>query len=326
MLPTSLQSVMGSSLKLEESLYQKLGVESVPDFTKCDELFAKIYEINDNRPFLTLSAFEKQGGVNGISVVLPEYLEEIFSYSGSVFQHDSLGVGSWKAEGSSLDTRNLFETGYVTEVLCAWNRYREKGYVNAKMDTIPLVRICDSYVPEVFYMSNEEQRWVIPKSENYILNMTDDLDELYPFFGMGSESEQKEAAFTAMADFIAERELNEAIQEIGQGEASRFVFCPELSEERKTQYKQLLETAPRFRMESSFDTFEIPEIERINQVYAEYAVKPGESAEMDVMQQYFSKDGVVSEESIREQVQVWNEKLKNAGMDTLIEQISANKK
>ena len=79
-------------------------------------------------------------------------------------------------------------------------------------------------------------------------------------------------------------------------------------------------------MESSFDTFEIPEIERINQVYAEYAVKPGESAEMDVMQQYFSKDGVVSEESIREQVQVWNEKLKNAGMDTLIEQISANKK
>lgn len=49
MLPTSLQSVMGSSLKLEESLYQKLGVESVPDFTKCDELFAKIYEINDNR-------------------------------------------------------------------------------------------------------------------------------------------------------------------------------------------------------------------------------------------------------------------------------------
>mgnify|MGYP007025212373 CR=1 FL=1 len=41
---------------------------------------------------------------------------------------------------------------------------------------------------------------------------------------------------------------------------------------------------------------------------------------------YFSKDGVVSEESIREQVQVWNEKLKNAGMDTLIEQISANKK
>ncbi len=326
MLPTSLQSVMGSSLKLEESLYQKLGVESVPDFTKCDELFAKIYEINDNQPFLTLSAFEKQGGVNGISVVLPEYLEEIFSYSGSVFQHDSLGVGSWKAEGSSLDTRNLFETGYVTEVLCAWNRYREKGYVNAKMDTIPLVRICDSYVPEVFYMSNEEQRWVVPKSENYVLNMTDDLDGLLPFFGMGSESEQKEAAFTAMADFIAERELNEAIQEIGQGEASRFVFYPELSEEGKMQYRQLLETAPRFRMEPSFDTFEIPEIERINQVYAKYAVKEDESAEMDVMQQYFSKDGVVSEESIREQVQVWNEKLKNAGMDTLIEQISANKK
>lgn len=181
---------------------------------KCDELFEKLYLANEKQPFLTLSNRTSDYGINGIEAKLPLYIEQVLSYSGSTYYSDGLGIGSLKSEGNDLDTRNLLRTQYFEDVMKAWKRYSEKGYVNENMDEKALVELCNSYTPEIIF-ENAEGDYVIPMSRHYVLNMYKPLSGVKPFSGIGSGSTRQELAFEALTDFVEDLELNILIQGIG---------------------------------------------------------------------------------------------------------------
>lgn len=328
LLPTSLPVMTGSSLLIDKDLYEKAGktFDTVPDFTKCDELFELLYQANGKKPFLTLSDRKKENGVNGIAATLPDYLAQMLSGCGSIYDDNGLGVGSLRTEGQDLDTRNLLKEPYFEAYLNAWRRYSEKGYVNPDMDAEAVVELVNSYVPELISIDIGGAEWIIPKSENYVLNLAKQPASDALFNGVGAESKQKSLAFEALADMITEKALNEVIQNIGSDLPSEFVFYTGLSEEGEKEYQHLAESVPQFRREHVFGTFSAPETAGINEVFAEYSTDYGTDSAQKVLEKHFSQNGKVTEKSIQNGIRRLNEKLDAAGMEQFIETLKEHKR
>lgn len=327
MLPTELPALVGSSLMINKRLYEMSGVESdmVPDFTKCDDLFAKLFEANGKVPFLVLSDRKVSNEINYIPADMPAYLKYMLRGGDSLYQEDVLGTGSLMVSGSDLDTKNLLKEPYFEEYLNAWRRYIEKGYVSTDMDANTLVEMCGSYEPEMIDWDTHNEKWVIPKSENYILHLQKQPAVSSPCVGISAESKKKELAFEVLTDMITDKELNEAVKDFREELPSGFVFYNELSEEGEKEYLKLIESVPRFVQESSFETFHIPEMVELNKVYAEYSTEEDDDGAQKVLERHFSKDGKVTEESIHAGIQQLNEKLDAAGMERLIEALKEQK-
>lgn len=327
LLPTSLPLMTGPSLRIRKDLYEKLNMEQdcVPDFIKCDEFFAKIYEANDNMPFLVFSDRKSEGmTANNIPTELPQYLVDMFVAWGDS-EENVLGSGSMKSTGSSIDTRNLLKEPYFAEYLDAWKRYTEKGYVNSSMNEKALVEIYESNKPLVLMENIEGEEWIVPKSENYTLLLRKFNTESVPFVGIGAGSKQKELAFEVLADMILDLELNTVFKNWGQGDFSAFVFHSDLSEEEEREYLRLLDEIPHFIQETTFDTFFIPEISELNRVYAEYSTGKEDENSRVVLERNFSENGTVTEESILTGIQRLNDKLDSAGMETFVETLKEQK-
>lgn len=325
-LPTELPMMTGSSLRMKEGFYKMSGVgeNPIPDFTRCDEVFEKIYLANGKQPFLVFSDRKTECSVNDIPSKMPYYLTEMLS--GSFCGSQVLGAGALTSAGNDQDTRNLLEEPYFEEYLNAWRRYTEKGYVNPDMDAEVVVEIAGSYRPEVFVDELDGGKLVTPKSENYVLCRDKNFYGSASFNAIGAESEQKDLAFAILTEMITDKELNETIQNFEEDVPSKFVFQTGLSEAGEREYQKLITSIPQFTREYTFDTFSVPEIEALNKVYAEYSTELGADRDQKVLERHFSENGKVTEQSIHAGIQKLNEKLDAAGMETFIEEFRKQKK
>ena len=326
-LPTEPPMMVGSSLRMKGGLYERsgLGEDPIPDFTKCDAVFEKLYLANGKKPFLVFSDRKTVCGFNGIPVEMPSYLTEMLSANGSIWKADVLGVGSLISAGNDRDLRNLLKEPYLEAYLNAWRRYTEKGYVTEDMDAEVVVEIADSYRPEVV-TDSEGEKLVTPKSGQYVLYRGQNFYGLAPFNAIGAESGEKELAFEILTTMITDKELSDMIRSVGGDGPSGFVFRTGLSEAGEQEYQRLVQTIPQFTRESSFDTFSVPEIEALNRVYAEYSTEYGDESGQQVLERHFSEEGKVTEESIRAGIRRLNEKLDAAGMETFIEAFRKHRK
>ena len=329
LLPTEPAWLTGSSIRIRQELYEKAGLteDTVPDFTKCDALFARLYEVNDNQPFLTLSNVKQQGGINGIQNHLPDFIKQFLESSGSIFDDEVLGCGTLVSEKSNLNVKNLLQEPYFEEYMNAWRRYAEKGYVTEKADEEALVEPVNSFRTEVEYRQDEKGTWVTPKSENYVLKVWDLTYGNGSFFGVCANGKQKELAFEAMTDFFLDEKVNVSLQEFSAEMISPLIFQSGLSEEGEKAYCELSKTAQKFEVITQFNTFNAKEIEPLNEVFAEYCTDDSEkeAEQPSVLELYFSENGEVTEESIHKGVETLNEKLEEAGMSRFLETFQENR-
>lgn len=330
LLPTEPAWMTGSSIRIRQELYEKAGFteDTVPDFTKCDKLFARLYEANDNRPFLKLSNVKQQGGINGIKNHLPDFIRQFLESSGSLFDAEVLGCGTVVSEKSNRNVKNLLQEPYFEEYMNAWKRYEEKGYVTEKADEEALVEPVNSFKTEIEYLQDEKGIWVTPKSENYVLKIYDLAYGSGSFFGVCADGKQKDLAFEAMVDFFLDKEVNAPLQQFSAEMISSLLFQSGLSEKGEKAYCELSKTAQKFEMITQFNTFDAEEIEPLNEVFAEYCADASENGaeQQNILELYFSENGEVTEESIHKGVETLNEKLEEAGMSRFLETFQENRK
>lgn len=330
LLPTEPAWMTGSSIRIRQELYEKAGFteDTVLDFTKCDTLFARLYEANGNRPFLTLSNVKQQGTINGIKNHLPDFIRQFLESSGSLFDAEVLGCGTLVSEKSNRNVKNLLQEPYFEEYMNAWRRYEEKGYVTKKADEEALVEPVNSFKPEIVYLEDEKGMWVTPKSENYVLKVYDLAYGSGSFLGVCADGKQKDLAFEALADFFLDEKVNASLQEFSAEMISPLLFQSGLSEKGEKAYCELSKTVQKFEMIAKFSTFDAEKIEPLNEVFAEYCADDSENEEEqpNVLELYFSEDGEVTEESIHKGVATLREKLEEAGMSRFLETFQENRK
>lgn len=323
-LPTGLPVLTGNSIMIQREFYEshQLQVDTSLDFTECDELFATIYERNGREPFLRLSDQKIEYKINGIEVTMPEYLSSVLDMSTAKFQGCLLGIGSRKSTETDMNVENLLESEYVKEFVCAWKRYDEKGYILSDMDENPLVAPAVSYGPELGYaMPYDKTEYVVLKASEYVLNIEKQPASIDPFVGIGDESNQKESAFQALSDLITDADLNDIMQNMTTQGMQPLVYQTELTKEKEEAYYKAAENAEVFIQGGIFATFDIPEIDAVNEVYAQYTDKAIDFGS-SVLTTYFSDNGNVTEESIEKALDEWNEKLENAGIEKIVEEIN----
>lgn len=326
-LPTRLPALTGNTIMIQKAFYENSGlaVDVATDFTECDELFAQIYELNGEQPFLTLSDRKVEFGLNGVPGVLPEYMSEILAENRAEFMEQAAGVGSLRSQGSDTDTRNLLKTEFVKKAMNAWKRYMDKGYVNPNMDTEPLVKMGISYEPGVVYFNTGKEDYAVLRARNYMMSVEKQPASANPFVGIGAKSGNKERAFQALADMITDVELQEIIQGINADSTELLVFGTGLTKEETALYCEEAAKAVRCIQESITNSFDIPEIKAVNEVFAEYTSEPGSNPVKNVLDVYFSRNGEVTEESISEALDAWNRKLDNAGIEKIVNEIQKQK-
>lgn len=323
-LPTKFPVLTGDSIMIQKEFYEsnQLQVDASVNFAECDELFAKIYELNGENPFLRLSDQRVDYKINGIEVIIPEYLCSVLDMSTAKFQGCLLGIGSEKSSGTDMIVENLLESEYIKELLYAWKRYDEKGYILSDEDAKPLVASEVSYGPEMeSAILYDDTEYIILKASEYILNIEKQPATINPFVGIGAESNQKKSAFQALSDLITDADLNKVMQNMTAQGMEPLVYQTGFTKEQEEAYFEVAENAEIFVQSGTFTTFDIPEIGAVNEVYTQYTDKAKDLG-ASVLNVYFSENGQVTEESIEKALDEWNKKLENAGIGKIIDEIN----
>lgn len=322
LLPTALTPAIGSSLLIEKGLFEKMGwkeSDEFPDFTKCDEIFQKIYEQLGETPFLTFSDEKRGSGVNGNIYDIPQFLEEIQNNYG-IYQVNDAGIGAAISSGTDLDTSNILSADYMESVLNAWNRYIEKGYVNTDTSEQPLVQMAGNY----FGVDESEisgKVYLSVRPQEYALHITKQQGiPLDPFTGISSKSENKDLAFEVLADMITDETLHKALKEVSPDQTVSLVFETGYDEEEEERYKEIIKTAPTFEIAHQVKQINTPEVQAVRKVFLDYC-KETDQATANPLMRYFSENGEVTSESIKKGLDAWNQKLEKAGMSNVLEQI-----
>lgn len=273
-LPTSLVRILGPSLGIEKKLFEKADLsmeEAVPDFTKCDDMFAKLYEANGNRPFMSLNMEMTEKGINRTSIRLPYFVSEVLENSPHQYMEMAPGVGALVQKRCDKEAEVLIGTDYLQECFHAWKRYAEKGYITTDRLAPPLVWMEYSYQPEARIQNTDSLTYVIPKSDLYVEYIDRPSSRpIQAFVGIGANSKKKEQAFQVLSKMIIEEAFQKIFKEIAEEGRYSLVFQSELSEEGEETYKEISAVAPHFVCEYMIPTIRIPELETVNELLEAY--------------------------------------------------------
>ena len=161
-IPTNVLYTMSNGWWVSESVLTTMGITEADfdgDFWKMDDLFARIYEANDRRPFLYC---DRAPGVSGYSVgrMLQDYTPSIFSFTlPNHFQQ----IGSCFAidyRNGTPKVVNYLETEYVRKSQDAMKRYADAGYTTTESSDM-LVSYSNIFSNETVY-SAEDKTYYIP--------------------------------------------------------------------------------------------------------------------------------------------------------------------
>lgn len=320
-LPNQLNYIGGPAFMIEKNLYEKTGwkeTDEFPDFTKCDAVFQLLYERNGKQPFLAMSDEKREMGLNGNLFAIPKFLEDIQSYSG-FFEANDAGIGSEISSGDTLNTTSIVSTEYMEEVLNAWARYQSKGYVYTEPVDAPLVKMSTDEI-KMSETTSSEKNYVLVRPEEYQIRVEkQSAIPLDIYTGIGAESENQDLGFEVLTDMITDETLHEGLKEVSP-EKTSIVFEAGLNEEEKEKYKETAETAPVYEQAHSIKKIDTPEIQAVRKVFLEYC-QDEEHATADPLMRYFLENGTVTQESIKKGLDIWRQKLEQAGMSTALEQI-----
>lgn len=316
LLPTRLQRMVGSTVMIEKNLFEKVGMspnEEVPDFTECDELFEMLFSANKKKPFLVFSGERTETAINGTEIILPKFIEEIQNNCGSVYYPMTAGTGVLIENGNDEKVENLLQTEYFGKVMDAWKRYMDKGYVSTDVKEQPLVKMTNSYTPEVEYLKVEERIYVIPKAKKYVqyINLPT-VCPLQPMTGIGSQSNNKEDAFKMISRAVLDEKIQKIFAEKSSFSGYSLVFQSGMSVEAENRYKKMSKEIPTFILEFSTQTLTGSKIEKVNEVFIEYCNR-------DVKETYFLNDEKIWQQEL-------NGKLEKAGIEEIIREINDSRK
>lgn len=308
LLPTNVRGPRGASLMIQKSLWLKAGFtedDMVPDFAECDEIFEKLYQANDGQPILHFSAEESTTMINDNDVLVPQFLSDI---------QEKMEIGEYIAgigtviEGDKLYAGNLMETEKVKEIMDAWQRYWEKGYVSLETTRQQaLVTMYRTFETEMQEETVDETTYVIPKAKSYIQIMrTVEGDMTRSFVGISAQSDRKELAFDVLACAIQNSIGNVEGKE--RGKITSLAYSA-VFEEDQTWVEHVLNT-PMYTEEAHLPVLDVKKVQKLNQVFKKYCTTNQEKTE----KLYFSGD--------TQWLETLNRELKEAGIDQIVKELN----
>lgn len=302
LLPTSVPVLKGSSLMIRKDLWEKAGMtqeDVVPTFDKCDELFEKIYNANNQKPFLYFSAMQNEGRVNGTKIVLPEFLAEIQNSSADLLDPMTAGTAIMVKNGNDKKVENLIETSEFEEIMDAWTRYMEKGYVSVESVLEAPVKMYNSLSIEMHQFTIGAEEYVVPKAQNYVCYSTLlSARPMKPFVGISSKSDKREEALSVIAKAI-EYQIDYSVNEEGEKSGYNLCFCSHMSPEMEKKSLEIANVSPEFVSQYALLTLDMPEIQDVNKVFKKYCFEDEE----DVKECYFSEENNDWLEQLRERLE-----------------------
>lgn len=314
LLPTATPVLKGSSLMIRKDLWEKAGMmqeDAIPAFDKCDDLFEKLYNANDKKPFLHFSAMQSEGMINGTEILQPEFLTEIQNSSAGLIDPMTAGTAVMVKNGNDEITENFIKTSEFEEIMDSWIRYMEKGYVSIEPVSEVPVKMQNSISIEMQQFTIDEQQYVVPKAQNYVC-YTSMLTArpIKPFMGICSKSDKKEEAFSVIVNAI-KYQINHVVGEEEVKSGYNMCFYSGMSEDMEKEFFEIANVSPKFVSQYPLPTLDIPEIQAVNRVFKKYCIEDGE----EVMERYFSKE----EDWLGE----LRDRLENAGIEKILQELNS---
>lgn len=313
LLPTEGPGVLGSSLMIDQNLWKKAGMtnqDAAPVFEECDDLFAKLYEANGKKPFLKFSAMETESDVNGMPIVLPEFLSEIRDNTAGSFEPMTTGIVVVRENGNDHKVELMLETEKFEQIMNAWKRYMEKGYVTLEPTANTLVSMRNKNEIEIEYFNDGERNYVVPMAEKYIqYTAMITANPTTPLVGISAKSDKKDIAFDVLSLAIQNRIFDD-IDTYG----FNLCFRSDLNAEQEEQLITILRDAPKYVAHHPLPYLDMPEIAAVNAVFARYC----EADAAYVKEIYFADDGDLWLEQLKE-------RLERAGINRILEEINQHR-
>lgn len=161
-IPTSVRTALSNGWWVSESVLTTMGITEADfagDFWEMDDLFVRIYEANDRKPFLYCNQAPGDPGYS-VGRILQDYTPSVFSFTlPNHFQQ----IGSCFAidyRNGTPKVVNYLETEYVRKSQDAMKRYADAGYITTESSKM-LVSYSNIFSNETVY-SAEDKTYYIP--------------------------------------------------------------------------------------------------------------------------------------------------------------------